>query len=547
MTGVTLVRWSPDDGHLLATSHEGDIKLWDTRREAAPLSSVNVHMSRVHSIDWSRDNPTTFVTASNDCSVRYHNTVGGCQVETSGTCLTTSVPVWTAKFTPFGDGLVTSLVPHFGVHDHSLFLWTNTDLSSPVHTFSHHRDVILDFDWRRSGGDYQMVTWARDQTLRTWSLQQDILLRCGVEEDDLQSMDNSEDETSDDVLDQATEAVEEITFHKKSETPRSDDHDNVKPFVGLEKVDSRIFKITESPVKEHSPECSLENTLQREFVLLETNFNHIQIVERDLDRRTCRAVTVWGQARLLLSITFPVSYPVNTPPVFTFQSGSSLGLTQQSRSKVLKLLQETASQQVRRHRACLERCLRQLDMYLEQINQEKIAEEEVNKNSFPFVRPPDPYQNTVSFGAFQDTTVPYPRTSGSRFCSNGLLVCFGRPTFQIQVSNDLTDSSLTPRAYSSYLSSVGIAGAGSEQDLLKFGQISSANRFANLQSIHSGDDGDTFQILTMTHISLVTSLTMTGNNLYEAPPKDQKDTIKKGRFKVKRVGSGAQEELSFLK
>ena len=40
---------------------------------------------------------------------------------------------------------------------------------------------------------------------------------------------------------------------------------------------------------------------------------------------------------------------------------------------------------------------------------------------------------------------------------------------------------------------------------------------------------------------------MTGNNLYEAPPKDQKDTIKKGRFKVKRVGSGAQEELSFLK
>ena len=322
-----------------------------------------------------------------------------------------------------------------------------------------------------------MVTWARDQTLRTWSLQQDILLRCGVEEDDLQSLDNSEDEASEDLLDQATEAVEDITFEDKSETP-IDDHGNIKPLIGLEKVESKMFVIAESPVKEHSPECPVENTLNQEFVLLETNFNHIQIVERDLERRTCRAVTVRGPARLLLSITFPASYPVNTPPVFSFLKGSTL--SQQNRSKVLKLLQEAASQQVRRHRACLERCLRQLDVFLDQINQEKIAEEEVNKNSFPFVRPPDPYQNTISFGAFQDTTVPYPRTSGSRFCSNGLLVCFGRPTFQIQVSNDKPDSSMTPRAYSAYLSSV-----GSEQDLLKF-QISSGNRYANLQTIHSG-------------------------------------------------------------
>ena len=360
------VRWSPD-GQFLTTSHEGDIKLWDSRGESSPLTSVSVHMSRVHSIDWSPpapDSPQTFVTASNDCNVRYHSLAGPRQVETSGRALNTSVAVWTAKFTPFGDGLVTSLVPHFGVHDHSLFLWNNSDLTSPVHTFGRHRDVILDFDWRRCGdlgADYQMVTWARDQTLRTWNLQQDILHRCGGEGDDLQSLDNSEDESSDDTLDQATEAVEEISFHKKSQQSEAE-RENVKPFLGLEKAEAKIFKITESPVKEHSPECSLENTLQREFVLLETNFNHIQIVERDLERRTCRAVTVTGHARLLISITFPVSYPVNTPPIFTFLKGSTLGL--QNRSKVLKLLQETACQQVRKNRACLERCLRQLDIYL---------------------------------------------------------------------------------------------------------------------------------------------------------------------------------------
>ena len=127
-----------------------------------------------------------------------------------------------------------------------------------------------------------------------------------------------------------------------------------------------------------------------------------------------------------------------------------------------------------------------LHLSSDQINQEKISEEEVSKNSaFPSVRAPDAYQGTLNFGAFQDTThTPYPRTSGSRFCSNGLLVCFGRPTFQIQVSHDSPNSSLTPRAYSAYLSSVG---APSEQDFI-FGQIPSTNRFSNLPTIHSGDN-----------------------------------------------------------
>jgi hypothetical protein len=40
-----------------------------------------------------------------------------------------------------------------------------------------------------------------------------------------------------------------------------------------------------------------------------------------------------------------------------------------------------------------------------------------------------------------------------RFCSNGLLVCFGRPAYQIQVGAGV-ESGLTPRAYSAYLSTV---------------------------------------------------------------------------------------------
>ena len=35
--------------------------------------------------------------------------------------------------------MVTVLVPHFGAHEHSLFLWNTKNLNTPVHTFVGHR------------------------------------------------------------------------------------------------------------------------------------------------------------------------------------------------------------------------------------------------------------------------------------------------------------------------------------------------------------------------------------------------------------------------
>ena len=54
-------------------------------------------------------------------------------------------------------------------------------------------------------------------------------------------------------------------------------------------------------------------------------------------------------------------------------------------------------------------------------------------------------------------------------------------------------SQLTPRTYAAYLASVGPGGhghsAGSEQDLLKFGQLPAGGRFPSMQTIHSGEQG----------------------------------------------------------
>ena len=517
IVGAGHVRWSRD-GQYLATAHEGDVKLWDARGDTSPLSCVSVHMSRVHSIDWSYVHESSLVTASADCSVKYHNVTSARQVVTSSShaSLTTSVAVWTARHTPFGDGLVTVLVPHFGAHDHSLFLWNTNNLSTPVHTFIGHKDVILDFDWRKCGSDYQMVTWARDQTLRMWNIDTDIQYRCGVDEDDLESLDNSDEEVE-------VEAVEAIylNFNKKADTDQELEETITK--INVQKRDPKIVKIVESPVKEHSPESMLENTLQQEFALLDTNLTFVKIVDRDLERRACRVIANTGHSRLLISISFPLTYPVTIAPVFTFLKGSTL--IQQHRTKILRMLQDTALTQVKKNRGCLEICLRQLELMLDQMNQEEIADEEATKNIFPFVRSNDSHNNTINYGLFQDTTVPYPRTSGSRFCSNGLLVCFGRPTFQMQVSHDQPDTSQTPRTYSAYLSNVtGVNTGASDQDLMKFNQLTVTSRYS---TIHSSNN-----IVNNNNIDTVA-----------ASNKDQQqNTIKKGRFKVKRVASGAQDE-----
>ena len=50
---------------------------------------------------------------------------------------------------PFGDGLVTVVVPQLIRHgENNLVLWNAAELGSPVHTFSGHSDVILEFNWR---------------------------------------------------------------------------------------------------------------------------------------------------------------------------------------------------------------------------------------------------------------------------------------------------------------------------------------------------------------------------------------------------------------
>ena len=69
------------------------------------------------------------------------------------------------RYTPFGSGLATVIAPHLSHDaDHSLFLWDATCcLDYPLHCFFGHRDVILDFDWRKRGDSFQLVSWQKEE------------------------------------------------------------------------------------------------------------------------------------------------------------------------------------------------------------------------------------------------------------------------------------------------------------------------------------------------------------------------------------------------
>ena len=157
--------------------------------------------------------------------------------------------------------------------------------------------------------------------------------RCGVDEEELDSEES--DEESYEVLDQATEALEEEEVETEAVKKRVD-------FADLAAEEKRL----ESPVKEHSPEnTAVENTLQQEFALLDTsNFNFLTVTELDLEKRVARVVATTAHSRLLLLASFPSSYPVAVSPVFTFLKGSTMNPT--GKTKILRSLQDTAQQQV---------------------------------------------------------------------------------------------------------------------------------------------------------------------------------------------------------
>ena len=105
--------------------------------------------------------------------------------------INTPFPVWRARHTPFGNGLLA--MPQRG--DYDLHLYDRRlsgdiehgDTHSPVHSFEGHGDQVKEFLWRPRGTiaenidsrEFQLVSWGSDKVLRLHQVNEEILESVG--------------------------------------------------------------------------------------------------------------------------------------------------------------------------------------------------------------------------------------------------------------------------------------------------------------------------------------------------------------------------------
>uniref|UniRef100_K3WSV5 Uncharacterized protein n=1 Tax=Globisporangium ultimum (strain ATCC 200006 / CBS 805.95 / DAOM BR144) TaxID=431595 RepID=K3WSV5_GLOUD len=178
------VEWNRVDQTSIATAHDGEVRIWDTRAsDKAPAVMITAHMQKIYGIDWHPTRMYELVTCSEDKTVKFWNVT---QPRVCQGMLTTGAPVWRARYTPFGDGLVTSS------HrlDNNLRLWALSYASEPsgivvdpVHTYTGHSDLVKGFVWRArpNSGVYQLVSWSKNQELRMWRVDPQHLEACGYD------------------------------------------------------------------------------------------------------------------------------------------------------------------------------------------------------------------------------------------------------------------------------------------------------------------------------------------------------------------------------
>ena len=174
--GATQVKWNRQNPHILASSHDKFLRIWDDRKGAYPLRSIEAHATKIYGVDWSRTEITNLVTCSLDRTIKVWDYVK--EKNEPDRVLYTPFPVWRARHTPFGFGLLA--MPQRGDHDLHLYdrrfdaVSDDEHTVAAVHRFDGHDDQVKEFLWRHRGNvteniddrEFQLVSWGTDRILR---------------------------------------------------------------------------------------------------------------------------------------------------------------------------------------------------------------------------------------------------------------------------------------------------------------------------------------------------------------------------------------------
>ncbi|KAK0655935.1 hypothetical protein B0T16DRAFT_451560 [Cercophora newfieldiana] len=189
--GATQVKYNRQDPHILASSHDRWLHIWDNRKAAKPLQTISAHTSKIYGVDWNRTRSTGLVTCSLDKSIKFWD-YAKCN-EVPERVIRTDFPVWRARHTPFGWGLLAMPQNEPG----NLYLYDRRTAPqvpmdgpvNPVAVFEGHGNhKVKEFLWRSRGGvgtdnvdnrEFQLVSWGEDNELRLQKVEPRLLESVG--------------------------------------------------------------------------------------------------------------------------------------------------------------------------------------------------------------------------------------------------------------------------------------------------------------------------------------------------------------------------------
>ncbi|KAF7977533.1 hypothetical protein HWV62_3304 [Athelia sp. TMB] len=175
--GGTQVKWNRQDGNILASSHMSEVLIWDRRKGSLPISRIQAHKAKIYGIDWSHERRNEIVTCSLDKTIKVwdvHRSPTELGEHPPNRVIETNYPVWRARDLPFGQGVLS--LPQRG--ETALEMFAHEGPDGPVEVFEGHTDVVKEFVWRkggRDGGEYQLITWSKDRTLRFWPVDEETM------------------------------------------------------------------------------------------------------------------------------------------------------------------------------------------------------------------------------------------------------------------------------------------------------------------------------------------------------------------------------------
>lgn len=182
-SGANQVKWNRHNQHILASSHDSRVFIWDDRKNSIPVSTIKAHPLKVNGLDFCRSDAYKLMTCSNDRTVKVWDFEK--DINKPVYTIETDFPVGRARFTPFGSGTV--IMPSRGGHNTlSLVNIKNkagVQTMSPVHEFMAHTEPVREFVWRSRGGttgdledrDFQLITWSKDNDVRLWPVSEEVL------------------------------------------------------------------------------------------------------------------------------------------------------------------------------------------------------------------------------------------------------------------------------------------------------------------------------------------------------------------------------------